>query len=160
MTITVTLILVFVATALTGLLAGMSLDKSIVQLPARHRMGVVEFAAFSRANDLGNGLITYPVLGLGSTVLTITAGIASYWQGTSLTHAWSLYVSVLLTLLHTVCTTQAAPNMLRLRQPINDEKTLTLIFNRFERWHTMRAILQIFNFITLAWALVVYANML
>jgi len=158
MKIDITLILVFSATVMTGLLAGMSLDKSIVQLPARHRMGVVAFAAFSRANDLGNGLIAYPVLGIGSALLTIMSAIAAYWQGVSLTNAWLLYVSVLLTLLHTISTTWAAPNMLSLRQPINDEETLTLTYSRFEKWHTVRAVLQVLNFITLVWALVVYVN--
>ena len=158
MKIDITLILVFSATVMTGLLAGMSLDKSIVQLPARHRMGVVAFAAFSRANDLGNGLIAYPVLGIGSALLTIMSAIAAYWQGVSLTNAWLLYVSVLLTLLHTISTTWAAPNMLSLRQPINDEETLTLTYSRFEKWHNVRAVLQVLNFITLVWALVVYVN--
>jgi hypothetical protein len=160
MKIDITLILVFGATLMTGLLAGMSLDKSIVQLPARHRMGVVAFAAFSRANDLGNGLLAYPVLGIGSAILTIMAAIAAYWQGTSLTDAWMLYVSVLLTLLHTFSTTQAAPNMLSLRQPINDEKTLTLTYSRFEKWHTVRAVLQVLNFLTLILALVACSNTL
>ena len=64
MTIDFTFILILAATILTGLLAGASLDKAIVQLPARHRMGVIGFAAFSKANDLGNGLIFYPVLGI------------------------------------------------------------------------------------------------
>lgn len=160
MIIDTTLTLIFGATLMTGLLAGMSLDKSIVQLPARHRMGVVGFAAFSRANDLGNGLITYPVLGIGSAILTVVAAIAAYWQGTSLTDARMLYISALLTLLHTFSTTQAAPNMLSLRQPIHDEDALRLIFNRFEKWHTLRAILQALNYITLVWALIVYAQTL
>ncbi len=54
------------AIVLTGLLAGISLDKALVQLPARRRMGVVAFAGFSRANDLGNGLVLYPLLGVGA----------------------------------------------------------------------------------------------
>ena len=55
MAIDITFILILAAAVVTGLLAGVSLAKSIVQLPARHRMGIVEFAAFSRAADLGNG---------------------------------------------------------------------------------------------------------
>jgi hypothetical protein len=160
MKIDITLILIFGATLMTGLLAGMSLDKSIVQLPARHRMGVVRFAAFSKANDLGNGLIAYPVLGISSAILTIMSAIAAYWQGVSMTNAWLLYISVFLTLLHTFSTARAAPNMLSLRQPINDEETLTLTYSRFEKWHTLRSILQLLNFITLILALVAYSNTL
>ena len=62
MAIDITLILILAVTVVTGLLAGVSLDRAIVQMPARHRMGVVGFAAFSRAVDLGNGLIVYPIL--------------------------------------------------------------------------------------------------
>jgi len=36
-----------------GILAGLSLDKVIVQLPARRRIGVTAYAAYARAADLG-----------------------------------------------------------------------------------------------------------
>jgi hypothetical protein len=156
MVIDSTLILIVTALIMTGLLAGASLDKSVVQLPARHRMGVVKFAVFSRANDLGNGVIAYPILGIGSALSTITAALAAYWQGLSFTVAGPLYLSALLAVLHTISTTQAAPTMLQLRQPIHDEKTLILIFRRFERWHNVRMVLQVLNFITLIWALIAY----
>jgi hypothetical protein len=156
MIIDTTLILIFAATMLTGLLAGASLDKSVVQLPARHRMGVVKFADFSRANDLGNGLIAYPILGVSSALLAISAALAAYWQGLLPANAGPLYLSAFLAILHTISTTQAAPNMLQLRQPINHEKTLKLIFSRFERWHIVRTVLQVLNFFTLIWALIAY----
>jgi hypothetical protein len=82
MIINLTLILILSATIVTGLLAGASLDKAVVQLPARHRMGVIGFAAFSRANDLGNGLIAYPVLGISAALLTIIAAFAAFLQST------------------------------------------------------------------------------
>jgi hypothetical protein len=156
MPIDATLILIFAANVMTGLLAGASLDKLVVQLPARRRMGVAKFAEFSRANDLGNGLVAYPILGIGSALLAIAAALAAYWQGILFAKAGPLYLSAFLAILHTISTMRAAPNMLRLQQPINDEKTLELIFDRFERWHTVRAVLQILNFVTLVWALVVY----
>ena len=42
-----------------GILAGLSLDKVIVQLPARRRIGVTAYAAYARAADLGNGIAFY-----------------------------------------------------------------------------------------------------
>jgi hypothetical protein len=36
-----------------GILAGLSLDKVIVQLPARRRIGAAAHAAYARAADLG-----------------------------------------------------------------------------------------------------------
>jgi hypothetical protein len=156
MTVDLTFILILAATVVTGLLAGVGLDKSLVQLPARHRMGVVAFAAFSRANDLSNGLIVYPVLGIGAALLTIIAALAAVLRGTPLAHAWPLYISALLALLHSVTTTRAAPNMLSLRQPTNDEARLTETFNRFAKWHNVRAVLLLLNFVVLIWALVTY----
>lgn len=156
MTIALTFTLILAATIVTGLLAGISIDKSVVQLPARHRMGVVAFAAFSRANDLGTGLIVYPVLGIGAALLTMLAAVTAYLQGTALAQAWPLYTSAVLALLHSVTTARAAPNMLSLRQPNIGEAKLTEALNRFARWHNLRAGLQLINFIMLVWAMVAY----
>ena len=156
MTISLTLMLILAATIVTGLLAGISLDKALVQLPARYRMGVADFAAFSRANDLGNGLVAYPVLGISAAALTILAALVVFVQNTSFEHAWPLYLSALLALLHSVATSRAAPTLLTLRQSISDEARLSEIFNRFAKWHNLRAVLQVLNFMMLVWALVVY----
>lgn len=48
-----------------GLLAGLSLDKVIVQLPAPRKIGVTAYAAYARAADLGNGIAFYPAVGVG-----------------------------------------------------------------------------------------------
>jgi len=53
-----------------GILAGLSLDKVIVQLPARRRIGVTAYAAYARAADLGNGIAFYAAVGVGAAVLT------------------------------------------------------------------------------------------
>ena len=55
-----------------GLLAGLSLDKVIVQLPARRRIGVARTRP-TRAADLGNGIAFYAVAGVGAAVLTLAA---------------------------------------------------------------------------------------
>ncbi|MGH2514139.1 MAG: hypothetical protein ACRDHP_00640, partial [Ktedonobacterales bacterium] len=69
------------AAALDGILAGASLDQSIKQLPARHRMGVVAFSAYSRAADLGNGVVWYALLGVGAAVITIAAAVVGVVSG-------------------------------------------------------------------------------
>jgi hypothetical protein len=156
MTINLTRILILAATIVTGLLAGASLDKAIVQLPARHRMGVLGFATFSRANDLGNGLIAYPVLGISAALLTILAVLVAFLQNTPFPQVWPLYSAALLALLHSFTTSRAAPNMLSLRESTNDEAMLIETFNRFAKWHNLRAVLQVLNFIMLVWAIVAY----
>ena len=141
-------------------MAGISLDKSIVQLPARHRMGIMGFAAFSRANDLGAGLVVYPVLGIAAALLTILAGVTAFLQGAPSVRVWPLYVSVFLAVLHSLATARAAPNMLSLRQPVEAESVIAAALDRFARWHNLRAVLQLLNFLMLVWAAVTYLPVL
>ena len=104
------LILLAIATVLTGLLAGISLDKWVVQLPARHQIGIRPFAAFSRANDLGNGLVLYPVLGVGAAMVTIAAALIANSPRLTGTPAWAVDSSAVLATLHSLVTTRAAPH--------------------------------------------------
>src|ERR1041385_6090669 len=67
-------------TVANGLLAGGSLDTSLVKLPTRRRIGNVAYATFARGNDLGNGLIVYPILGIGAAFLVFIMTIAAYLQ--------------------------------------------------------------------------------
>ena len=151
-------ILIVAATAMTGLLAGASLDKAVVQLPARHRLGTAAFAAFSRANDLGRGLFFYPFMGIGAALLTILAGLGAILRATPLAQAWPLYIAVLLAILHSIATARAAPNMLSLGKTSGDEKKLAATFDRFAFWHTIRAVLQILDFFFLIWAILAYTR--
>src|SRR5437899_3946476 len=68
--------LVAAATIFNGILAGGSLIKSVVELPARRTIGLPAMAAYHRAADLRTGFWIYPVLGLGAPALTIALGIA------------------------------------------------------------------------------------
>jgi len=156
MNIDFTFLVTLVATLLTGLLAGASLDKALIQLPARHRIGAAAFAAFSRANDLGNGLIIYPALGIGAALFTLLAAILAAFSGRAFATVLPFYLAALLAVLHTFTTTPAAPNMLALRQPITDEAALTATFDRFAKWNSIRNALLVLNFVCLIWALVVY----
>src|SRR5690242_16920188 len=133
-----TIILLVAATAADGILAGASLDQSIKQLPARHRMGVIAFSAYSRASDLGPGIIWYATLGIGAALLTVAAAIAALVQGAAPVHAWPIYIAAGLAVLHSLTTSRAAPTNFQQRKVPNDEAALAAIFNRFERWQTAR----------------------
>jgi hypothetical protein len=81
---TFTIALLAAATAADGILAGASLDQSIKQLPARHRMGAIAFSVYSRAADLSpNGIIWYALLGNGAAIFTLATAIAAFFQGTA-----------------------------------------------------------------------------
>ncbi len=64
-----------------------------------------------------------------------------------------LYLAALTSLLHSFTTTQAAPTLFRQRQAMDGATQLTVIFNRFERWQTLRAALQVATFGLTLWAL-------
>lgn len=152
----IALLLIVLAAALNGILAGASLDQAIKQLPARRRIGVIAYSAYAKAADLGNGLPWYISIGIGSVLLTIGAALAALSQQVAFETALPLYVAVGLSILHTLVTTQAAPTMFSQRQHDHDEAALTQIFNHFARLNALRAVLQVVTFATLLWALVRY----
>jgi len=58
--------------AVTGILAGATADRLIVQLPAFKRTGMHAWGDFSRKADLSpNGALFYPLAGIGSAALSI-----------------------------------------------------------------------------------------
>src|SRR6266496_4310092 len=83
-------VLLFAATAASGLLAGASLDQSIKQLPARRRIGAAAYSRYSRAADLGNGIAFYAILGISVLMLNVGAAIAGYIHGVSMSLALTL----------------------------------------------------------------------
>lgn len=152
---TLLLALIVAATALNGLLAGISFDGVLVKLPARHRIGAVAYATFARGNDLGNGLWVYPSTAIGAALLTILATIVAYVEQASATLLVPLTIATLTSIGHFVATSRTAPNMLRVGKTPHDEALLAPLLDRFARWHTVRATLQVLTFFVLLWALIV-----
>ncbi len=157
---TLTIALLVAATAADGILAGASLDQSIKQLPARQRMGVIAFSVYSRASDLGPGIIWYATLGIGAALLTVAGAAASaaLVMGAAPVHAWPISIAAVLAVLHSLTTSRAAPTNFKQRSVPNDEVALAAIFNRFERWQTARVVLQTLTFAAALWALVTYIS--
>jgi len=147
--------LLIIATAFSGLLAGESLEQSIKQLPARHQIGVKEYSSYTQASDLKNGIVWYAFLGIGAALLTIICAIVVYAQRVDFAQALPIYLAAVLSLLHSLATTQAAPTLFSQRRYQNDEAALAAVFNRFERWQTIRAGLQAAAFAALLWALLI-----
>ena len=88
-----TFVLILAATAADGLLAGASLDQSIKQLPARHKMGLVAYSEYSRAADLGPGILWYAILGVGAAVLTVASAVVAIFEGVPPASMTPLYVA-------------------------------------------------------------------
>src|SRR2546428_12172166 len=130
------------ATIFNGILAGGSLLKSVVELPARRTIGLPAMAAYHRAADLRTGLWIYPALGLGAPALTIALGIAFVVdRGAPVAAALFGYLAAALSLAPVFATIRAAPNLLKLRSGIPEEVVLADVYRAFTRWQTVRAIL-------------------
>lgn len=147
--------LIALATAVNGLLAGLNVDTALVKLPARRCIGAVAYAAFARGNDLGNGLIVYPLLGIGAALLTVLATALAFVERSPKEVLFLLSLASLLSILHTFATTRAAPMMLSLKETPDDEALLTAKLDRFACWHTVRATFQVVAFFVLVWALAI-----
>src|SRR5207244_5315311 len=99
------------ATILNGILAGGSVIKSVVELPARRAIGLPAMAAYHRAADLHTGLWVYPALGLAAPALTISLGMGFVIDHDApVTAASFVYLAAALSLAHIFATTRAAPN--------------------------------------------------
>ena len=152
------LILVAVATSVDGLLAGASLDQSIKQLPARHRIGMRAFSAYSRASDQGNGFFWYVPLGIGGALLTIAAAVWTLALQLPPGRSIPLVAAGVLSVAHSITTARAAPINLSQRGAGEDEGALAAIFDRFEHWQSARAALQLATFLLMVWALAAVAG--
>ena len=127
-----------------GLLAGASLDQSIEQLPARHRIGDRAYSAYSRASHRANGRFWLVPLGIGGPLLTIAA---AFRRDPASLLAAGLAVA------HMLSTVKAASvNLTQWRADV-DDAALREILNRFERWQALRASLQLLTFVASALAL-------
>jgi hypothetical protein len=138
------------ALAADGLLAGLSLDKVIVQLPARRRIGAVAYAAYARSADLGNGVAYYAVVGVSAAALTIAAFAAAAARGASGAVTGLLAGAAALSVLHSIATGRAAPAMFKIGRAEDTQAALEPLLARFARWSAARAALQAATLITVA----------
>jgi hypothetical protein len=133
-----------------GVLSGASLDKVIVQLPARTRMGTIGYAGYARAADLGNGVVFYAAVGVGAAALTIAAAIAALTGDAAMSTRTLLGTAALLSVSHSAATAVAAPAMFRIGRSPDTDEALAPLLSRFARASTVRAVLQVATFVLVA----------
>jgi hypothetical protein len=154
-----TVILVVATTALSGIAAGTSLDVSIRQLPARHRIGVLAYSVYSRATDLGTAVFWYISVGVGALLFALAAALVALLQHVPMAHTLPITLFASLWVVHLLITLiWAIPTLPRQRYVATDEQQLSAIFNRFERLQTVRVVIDVLIFGTTLWALVSYVS--
>lgn len=137
-----------------GIIAGVSFDVALVKLPTRKRIGPVAYAHFARGNDLGNGKVVYPILGVLAIALIIATTLVAWARHEPARVMAPLLIAAALTLLHSLCTAKAAPIMLSLAKTPDEPAVLERKLDHFAFWHNFRAVFQMAAFIALVWALV------
>jgi hypothetical protein len=152
--LTVVFWLLVLAVVVNGILAGLSFDVAVVKLPTRKRIGAVAYANFARGNDIGNGLVVYPAIGVLAALLVFGTTIAALLAQVPRSAVIPLVLASAATIAHSGCTVKAAPIMLSLRSTPDDEELLAAKLDQFAFWHGIRAAFQLLAFVVLLWALI------
>jgi len=155
-------VLLGIAVMVNGLLAGASLDQSIEQLPARHRIGMRAYRAYSQASHMANGRFWLILLGIGGAALTFAAAISAVTLNLGTRRSLPIFLGGGLAVAHTLSTLKAgsinwslSPWQSAERKVPDDEVALADVLQRFERWQALRASLQFLTFAVTVWALAV-----
>jgi hypothetical protein len=147
--------LVMAASLFNGIMAGGNFIRLFVEMPAWRQVGPVAWASFSRHADLGAGLLIYPMLAIGGAVLMLAAAIVFHFdRGAPHSAALPIYLSLALVVGGLATTRFAAPYMLSLRTIGDDPAALRAAFEGFDRWGTIRGVMQMLAFPMNLWALV------
>jgi len=137
---------------LSGFLAGETVDRLIVGLPAWHYVDINAWAEYSRHADLGNGTFVYPLEAIGSFLLLIIAsGILFKNKIVRKSVSQMVYLSTTFALIVLVLTFFAAPFMLSIKN-LNDPASLQYAFEKFYYWSTFRGVVQILSFVVCVFA--------
>lgn len=147
------LFLVVLASITSGLFGGMALQKLIVELPARKKIGVTTFARYARASDLGNGLFIYPLFAVINIILTIASFMLTLNMENTSTEATLLGLATGCGLGVLIMTIFAAPQMFRLGKLGDQEELLTSILEKFVLYSWPRAVFIWIQFGLLLWVL-------
>lgn len=144
------------AVVVTCMGATASLDQLVKQVPARHRIGVVAYSSYSRAADFHTGLLFYVPIIVAWVVLIPAAAIVGWRHGASGPLAHAIGAMLVGLAAHVAVTgLRAAPILLSQRgiAPTDDSK-LTIVFDRFARWHLVRTMVDVGTASSAVWALV------
>ncbi len=138
-----------------GLQAGVTSNRAFVLLPAWERLGVIPWANFARAENVGVGALFYPVLGLAALLFTVSAAIALRLDRTARgLRRFPAYAAALLAIVWaTVTRALILPAVFALRDAGTHAEQLQQIFLTISRWSGVNDVLHILTFGLNLWAL-------
>jgi hypothetical protein len=132
--------------------AGATFDQTFKQLPARHRIGPGAYTAYVRAADLGNGLVWYPIMGVGAASVTVAAIVAGLRTAATRPQVVALVAMAVGTIGFLASTARAAPILLSLRRD-GAAQDPAPVLDRFARANAIRAVALAVMVAATVWAL-------
>ena len=145
---------IVLATISSGLMAGATVDRFIVQFPAYRHIGVLEWARYSVHADLNNGIFLYPTEAISAFLLLILAALTIHFNKPHLDGARTpVYSAFFFALCGLVFTFFAAPKMLSLPMLGKDVSLLQDAFDKFYFWSSFRGVAQILVFLCSVWGM-------
>lgn len=143
------------AALLGGLLAGMAVNKVLVQMPAWGEVGQSAWANFTLTADQGLGLILFPAIGGGALISAVGAAVSFHFDPTAprsarvpVYAAPTLAVAAL-----SVTLVLLAPPRLGLAEAADSGAGLQQTFAIIARWWELKASLHLLTFGSNLWAL-------
>lgn len=116
-------------------LFGSLVDRALVATPAWQHLGVLDWAAYSRHADLGNGLIVYPIVGILPTVLAVAAAISHRLDRAAQRSAGPPIYLAALCMIGVMATTLKVAPIMHTVGNLGDNRTeLQQAFNEFTLW--------------------------
>jgi hypothetical protein len=148
--------LLVLAVFLGGIIAGFSLNRVLVDMPAWRSLGAETWARFTRQADLRTGLVVYPVEGMAALLVTAAAAIGFHRdRHATPAAAVPVYAAAFGAVLAFIVTRFAlAPYVLSLREVTSDVGALNRVMSQAERWWRVKATLHVLTFASNVWALV------
>jgi hypothetical protein len=143
----------FGAIAFGGVLAGITVDRLIVQRPAFRHLGATAWVTYGKHADLGPGLVLYPVVAIAHALLTVLSAIFIVRSPDLSAAAVPAYAATLLVVIGMALTIKAAPVMLSLRRATSDATGNERAFRDFWLWSTLRGVAQVIAFAANLWSL-------
>jgi hypothetical protein len=139
-----------------GLLAGVTANRALVEMPAWERLGVLPWANFLRAENHGVGTFFYAVIGLITLLFTIGAAIAFYFdrepQGSG---RIPIYTAAALATAYAIITRAIlVPANFRIGAVGDNAGELQRIFQKIALWWGVNDALHVITFGLSVWALI------
>lgn len=139
-----------------GLLAGVTANRWLVEMPAWERIGVIPWASYLRAENHGIGAVFYPVIGLITLLFTIGTAVAFYFDRQAPGPGRvPIYAAAVLAIVYAAITRAIlVPANYSIRAVGDNAAELERIFRSIAPWWGANDALHVVTFVLSVWALV------